>query len=315
MRKILSLFIIGLLIHSCEKDDPIGIPGKFELQFLTIHETTDHNSPMVASFQGSYSQDDNEIHLDTIKSSTSFYFMIKYVGSSDITGLTMTTDNDNFLVSPSSIPLIPGTSSDGLLNQVYSIDVLHGTRINGIGSAEFLDKGDNICNLRVKGEISKGRSNTTVAMNINITVYAEIMSISLIQGKFEYDLNTRDVLLSGFGTYDIDAMKMFYYFTINPPVTIQNTGNVNINMTLMSFDTGNPITHTAMIQPNDSLNLLLPLGGSDGREGGMIRLDSEGTVFDINKLCLGRDGAAYFALKYPSDFWFSNHTPPNRIYW
>ena len=299
MRKIFSFLIIGLLIHSCEKDETIGIPGKFELQFITIHEATSHNSPKVASLQGSYSQDVNEIFLDTIKSSTSFYFMIKYFGPSDITDLTMTTDNENFLVSPSSIPLIPGTFGDELLNQVYSIDVLHGTRINGIGSAEFLNQGDNICNLSIKGKISNGRSSTTVIMNIKIKVYAEFMSISLFQGRFEYDLNTRDVLLSGFDTYDIDAMKMFYYFTINPPVTIQNTGNVNIKMTLMSFDTGNPITHTAMIQPNDTLNLLLPLRESDSRDGGMIRLDSEGTVFDINKLSLGRDGAAYFALQYP----------------
>ncbi|MBT7790843.1 MAG: hypothetical protein HN757_18445 [Calditrichaeota bacterium] len=46
----------------------------------------------------------------------------------------------------------------------------------------------------------------------------------------------------------------------------------------------------------------------------MIRLDSEGTVFDSNELSIGRDGAGYLALRYPSDFWRSNYPPPDRIY-
>lgn len=315
MRSIFTFLIIaGLLLHGCEKDETNCFPGNLELHFISFHESTSHEYSQIASQQEINCNDGSEYFLDTIKSSRTFYFIIGNNGQSEITDVTVTTDNENFIVAPTHIPLIPGANRDMLLNQVFSLDVLHGTRINGIGSAKFLNKGDNICNLSIKGKASYGRSSTSVSLNVRIKIYAELMSISLFQGRFEYDLNTRDVLMSGFGTYPIDEMKMFYYFTINPPVTIKNTGNVDIKMTLMSFDTGNPITQTAMIQPNDTLNLLLPIRESEYRDGGMIRLDSKGTVFDINKLNLGKDGAAYFALQYPSDFWFANHTPPNRIY-
>jgi hypothetical protein len=314
MRRIFSYFLIGLLLHSCEKDETIGIPGKFELQFISIHESTSPISTQVASLQGSYSQDVNEIFLDTLKSSKSFYFKITNSGQYDITDVTMTTDNENFIVSPTSIPLIPGTFGDELLNQVFSIDVLHGTKINGFGSREFLKEGDNFCNLSIKGKTFDGESTTTISLNAKIKVYAKIMSISIFQGRFEYDLNTPDHFLFGGGPYSIDEMDIFHYYTINPPVTIRNTGNVNLEMTLASFETDHPIIQTAMIRPNDTMNLILPFGESDYIVGGMIRLDSEGTIFDINKLSMGRDGAAYFALVYPSEFWRTNHTSPDRIY-
>jgi hypothetical protein len=111
MRRIFSFFIISLLLHSCEKEETISIPGKFEIQFIS--------SPISfqdASMQGSYSQDVYEFFLDTMRSSKSFYFMINNSGQYDITDVTMTTDNENFIVSPTSIPLIPGTSSNELLN-------------------------------------------------------------------------------------------------------------------------------------------------------------------------------------------------------
>ena len=168
--------------------------------------------------------------------------------------------------------------------------------------------------MSINGKTFNGDSITTVSINAKIIVFAEIMSIDLFQGRYEYDLNSRDVTLHGYGTYPAEPMKIFYYFTINPPVTIHNTGNVNIKMTMMSFDTGHPITQTSIIQPNDTLNLLLPFGDAEHGDGGWIRLDSEGTVFDIDKLSLGRDDAAYFALKYPSAFWFRNHIPPDRSY-
>jgi len=201
-----------------------------------------------------------------------------------------------------------------LLNQVFSIDVLHGTKINRIGRSELLNKGENFCDLSISGKTYNGESTITISLNAKIIVYAKIMSISLFQGRFEYDLNNPDRFLFGGGPYSIDEMDIFHYYTINPPVTIKNTGNVNIEMSMASFDTDYPIIQTAVIQPDDTLNLLLPFRDSESGVGGMIRLDSEGTVFDSNELSIGRDGAGYLALRYPSDFWRSNYPPPDRIY-
>lgn len=323
MRKILTLFIIIVLFHNCEKDEIINnaVSGKFELKLISINETTKEYTILkptqIGSNLNSIAYDSAEYSLDTIKSSRSFYFLISNSGQSDITDITMTTDNSNFIVSPSIIPLIPGTNSKNsiTLNQVFSIDVLHGTMINGIGSMSFLNMGNNYCNLNIQGETFNGNSIVTVKLIAKIKIYAEVMAISLYQGRYEYDLNNHDSWLFGGGTFNIKEMCMFHYFTINPPVTLKNIGNVNIDLTLISSDENYPIIQTATIHPLDTLNLNLPFKESETRMvGGLIRLDSKGTIFDVNKLSKGRDGAAYFAMDYPTEFWRSNHPPPNRNY-
>ena len=249
MRKIISIIITGLLLHSCEKDETIVNPGKFELLLI---------SSQLASLQESFGMDASEIFLDTIKSSKSFYFTISNSGQYEITDVTITTDNENFIVSHSSIPLISGTNSEKVLNQVISIDVLHGAMKHGYGFNEFLNKGDNFCNLSIQGKSFNGDSITTISLHAKIKVYAKIMSISVFQGRFVYDLNIPDRGLIGGGPFSIEEMDIFHYFTINPPVTIKNTGNVSIEMTLASYNTEHSIIQTATIPPDDTLNLLLP---------------------------------------------------------
>lgn len=305
MRKIISIIISGLLLLSCEKDETIIKPGKFELQLI---------SSQPANLQESFGQDASEIFLDTIKSSRSFNFTISNSGQYDITDVTITADNENFIVSHTSIPLIQGTDSEKVLNQVISIDVLHGTMIHGYGFNDFLDKGDNFCNLSIQGKSFNGDSIIAISLYAKIKVYAKIMSITVYQGRFIYDLSIPDRHLSGGDPFSIEEMDIFQYFTINPPVTIKNTGNVGIELTMASFDIDRSIIQTAVIPPNDTLNLLLTLGDADSTYGGKIRLDSEGTVFDFNKLNMGRDGAAYFSMMYPSAHWFRNNPIPQRIY-
>ena len=271
MKKFFCFLVVGLLLIGCDKDESISIPGKFELQFLSEHEITGPLSSQIASLQGSSSPDVTELFLDTIKSSKTFYFIISNYGHSDITDVSIATDNKSFICSPITIPLIPGSTRNELFMQAFSIDVLHGTKISGIGSVDFLSMGENSCNLTINGKTLDGRSLTTVSLKAKIVVYAELMSISVFQGKFEYDLHTPDRRLHGGDPFHINEMNIFHYYTIDPPVAIRNTGNVNIEMTIASFDTDDPIIQTAVIQPDDTLNLLLPFRDSESGVGGRIK--------------------------------------------
>jgi hypothetical protein len=324
MKKVLILMITALLFHNCKKDETIidkDVSGRFELKLTSSNKSTIVSTNLKSANEiqniNLVNNDSAVFSLDTIKSSRSFYFVISNSGQSDITDIKMISDNSNFIVTPSTIPLISGTNSKNnlTLNQVFSIDVLHGTMINGIGTACFLNLGNNFCNLNIQGKTFNGDSIITVKLEAKIKIYAEIMAISLHQGEYQYDLSKRDWLLQGCGNYSIDQMIMFNYYTINPPVTIKNIGNVNIEMSLMSFDENYPIIQKATIHPLDTLNLNLPFKESATRGvGGMIRLESKGTIFDINKLSKGRDGAAYFALDYPDEFWRTESPPAQRVY-
>jgi hypothetical protein len=316
MKKLIFFLFITTLFQSCEKDDLYksknDISGKFVLK-----QTSSLKSLKKSSYLSIYKSDDSVFFsLDTIKSSRSFYFLISNSGQSDITDIAMTTDNSNFIVTPKTIPLISGINSKNnpTLNQVFSIDVIHGTMINGIGSARFLNMGYNYCNINIQGKTFNGDT-VIVKLKANIRIFAEIMAISLYQGKYIYDFSNPDWDLVGCGTFNIREMIMFDYYTINPPVTIKNIGNVDIDMTMISFNVNNPIIQTGLIHPLDSLNLSLPYNELDTREvGGMLRLDSKGTIFDVNKLSKGRDGAAYFALNNPDEFWRINKPPAPRTY-
>jgi hypothetical protein len=314
MKKALVIIIMGLISCGCEKEKTGGETGELELRFLSDEVLAGNPSSQINSPQGSPDPNTREFFLDTLKASKTFYFILSNSGNNDITDITLSTDHQSFIVSPSSIPLIPGSSGNEIAYRAFSVDVLRGTMMNGIGSAEFLPMGENTCHLSIQGTTGNGASEDSVKFEARVVVFAEFMSVSIVQGGYEYDLNNPDIGLYGAEPFPIDRMNIFLYYTIDPPVAVRNTGNVAIEMSMASFDTGDPIIQTALLQPGDTINFLLPLRESDSLIGGKIRLGSNGTVFDINQLSIGRDGAAYFALAYPHQFWRNNHPPPDRVY-
>jgi hypothetical protein len=304
MRKTFLLFSIIFLLPGCKKESgdigPGSNSGKFSLSYVSNLKST-------KAFE---TIDSANFVLDSIKSSRSFYFILSNVGQEDITDVTISTDNSNFNINPLSIRLLPGTKNqtNTALTQVVSLDIVHGTRINGVGYTNLLNMGDNYCNINLQGKTLNGSTDITIKTQARIKVFAKVMAISLYQGKQEYDLTNPDGKVIG-SPFDVDQVNYYNYTSLDPPIFMKNTGNVAINLSLASFNPKNPLIQQSKLLPNDSVALNLSTLILNASSGGEISLDSNGTIFDQKKLNLGKDGNAYFALFYQPNT--GPVTPPN----
>jgi hypothetical protein len=290
MRNIYYLIVIAILFQNCKKesanDSQDAISGKFALSLSS-------NLKSAAIIK---SDDSANFDLDTIKSSRSFYFILSNVGQEDITDISISTDNSSFNVTPSAIQILAGTNTknSATLSQAISLDIIHGTRINGVGYTGLLNMGDNFCNINVQGQTTDGKSGITVKLKAKIKVYAKVMAISLYQGAQKYDFVKKPLNLVIGGPFDIGQMNYYYYYSNSFHLVLKNTGNVSFIMTVASFEYNYPIILNTTVNPLDTL--ILNLQKQVEGLGGAIRLNSNGTIFDQQKLNLGNDGNAYFAL-------------------
>lgn len=301
MRKLLFLIAYISLCFGCKKDNDtakINLPlvqksvsGKFSFS-LTSNLKSAKEVAFIAS------DDSINFFLDTLKSSRTFYFSLTNTGQNDITNVSLSTDDTSFVISPPNIKTLYGNKSPNIasLNQLVSLDIIHGTRINGIGFSGLLKKENNYCNINIQGQTNNGKSDTIIRLKVKIKVFAKLMDISLFQEDQEINLFETPGKILGGGPFNI-AMNQYFYN--NKPILIKNTGNVAINMIMKSGDTNYPVIQSKTLNPSDTLTLKLetkPTKWGDPYEE--IQLNSNGTIFNQQKLCVGDDGKAYFAMVY-----------------
>ncbi len=304
MRTFINLMILFLFLQGCSKQEeersPVSIAGNFSFKLVSGKKSSLQGSP----------GDTLIFNLDTLKSSRSFYFLLNNVGQEDIRNIVISSDNSSFKITPSTIPLLKGSDNKGnsSFTQLISLDIIHGERINGLGFSGLLNMGQNYCNVSVQGVSFDGNNDTTVSLNSSIKVYASVMDIQLYQGKSEYDLSMPNIQGSaGPFANRITIMNFYSYPSLDPPVVMKNTGNVNILLTLTEWESGiTGISRDTVIYPLDSVVLKLPEPKIPPTEC-FIRLNSEGTVFDQQKLGAGNDGNAYFGM------WYTTVMPPNYV--
>jgi len=300
MKKLFYLIIAVALIQGCKKEignnSQTNLSGRFSLSLKSNLKSAKIESNDSANFV-----------LDTIKSSRSFYFILSNVGQSDITNITITTDNSDFSVTPSAIQVLPGTNNknSSVLNQAISLDIAHGTRINGVGYTGLLNMGDNYCHINIQGVTSNGITNDTVKLRAIVKVFAKVMAVKVYQGSKEFNFAKPVRKVIG-GPFDINAMNYFYYLSNEPPIVLKNTGNVSINITLANFDANSTILQNVTLQLQDTVVLILSTQPTGYGAGGYIRLNSNGTIFDQQKFSLGNDGNAYFGMVY----WQATNSAP-----
>jgi hypothetical protein len=293
MKRFIFLIIICSLIQSCKKENESisqnNISGKFALSLAST----------LKSFKTVESDDSAYFDLDTIKSSRSFYFTLSNVGEKDITNINLSTDNNSFSITPSKIQILPGKNSQSstALSQLISLDILHGVRIDGIGYSGLLPMNDNYCNINIEGQTNNGISDTTINLKSSIKVYAKLMAISLFLGNREYDL-TKPNGQGASGPYSnvIRTLNFYPYPSLDPPIVLKNIGNVSILLTITNWNGYTTlVAQDTILNPLDTLVLNLANPAVPPMEG-LIKLNSDGTVFDQLKLSLGDDGNAYFGM-------------------
>lgn len=292
--KNLLIIAIVLFTISCKKDntDDNGTAGHFLLKL-----TTSLKSGMAGSNANS-----TDFNLDTLKSSRSFYFLLSNTGQNDITEITITSDNAAFTPVPSKVKVLAGSKNNSAsgFSQLISLDIEHGLRINGIGYANLLKQGNNVCRLTIKGFTSNGTSVVTVSLETNIKIFAKVMDIELWAGNSKYDLFKPSYQALVLGPPFNNTLMNAYKYDGLKPIIIKNIGNTKIDVTSYENGTVNTVIESFTIYPNGSKELIMPNDQNKSKQA-FIQLDAMGTVVDRNKISQGASGCAYFSMVYSNE--------------
>lgn len=300
MKKIALFVIITVVVISCKKESGTpwnGVAGKFSMG-LANHL----KSAKAIQTDGTVTFD-----LDSLKSSRSFYFILGNVGENDITNISLSSDNSNFNITPSTIEVLPGTKSknSSTLIQIISLDIVHGTRINGVGYTKLLSAGDNYGTITIQGHTRDSVSDISTSIKAAVKVYAKVMDIALFQGSTQYDLTQPAGKFIGSLLFDVDQSNSYEYSAL--PMSLKNTGNVGIQVTVAALGATNTVLQNVLVNPQQSINLNLPAPLISTTLLSQIQLNSGGTIFDQQKLSMGNDGNAYFGM---SSLTQNGSTPP-----
>lgn len=171
--------------------------------------------------------------FDTIRSSRSYFFLLKNVGDIPITDIKLTVKNKGYNVSPNYISEL---EPENILTRetdvvsIIRIDIIHGFVINGTGWGGLLAKGENVCTLSVYGTTKTGNGNdTTISLIKTMNIFAHIASLKAFSGSVELNL-TEDhacIMTGGFWgpCFSNDTLALF------------NDGSVPLDIKLTYYDT------------------------------------------------------------------------------
>lgn len=237
-----------------------------------------------------------EFDLGELKASREFYFLLGNGGETPITDITIETDNEAFIVSPNKISSLAGiNSSTTSIIPLISLGVVHGVNLNGVGSADLLEKGINQTIVSITGKTTENGNTITVSSEFKFKAEAKKMDIQLFDGATEIDLKNPTTFSSGVPAVGGIGALPGYYAPSNE-IKIKNTGNVEIEVGMRLCCMGNRETKVT-IQPNNSATFTLPADiNTPEYRTTIFSLNGKGTVSDPSKIQLGTDGVGYFMI-------------------
>ncbi len=187
----------------------------------------------------------SEFNLGEVKSSQRFYFQLVNGGDYSIDNITINSENSNFQVTPKRINQL--SKDQASLNQILSLDVIHGTQLNGIGYTNVLNKGINFTTLTIKGRTFNGKDSLDISQTYKLIVDAKLMDCIFYSNNTEIDITKPRATAYGY----------IYYFNHSVPndtIKIVNTGNVNLTVSygwdMEHTGSTNIIYHDFVIPPN-----------------------------------------------------------------
>ena len=255
MKPYLAL-IVALGLAACMKDGATNTdadlqPGQIQLQSLSK-----------VSSSGTDSSSNYVFNLDTAKSSIEQEFILQNTGDYDVKNVKLTTNNSHFYFTPSEIPILP-SSKKSMILQVIKLKVIHGLRLDGVGTDSMLPKGNNIAMAQITANTSNSRHDSVnISQNAQLKVFAKVMDMDIFIGSSTIPLGppSGQVLSSG-GSGP--------YINVAGATTLRfkNTGNTDI--TLKDAVSG---VKLAYLKIDSSLNLT---GYPEN-----IEPDGQGTISD-----------------------------------
>ncbi len=251
-------------------------PGDFSLTWLKglrKYPSTE-NLPAPAMAQ------ETAFNLGDVNGSTDFYFLVRNIGGSTITGISISVSDSSFLVFPSSMDsLSPGSSLN--LEHLSELPLLRLSAIHGPSPLPLMSAGPHSTYLEIHGQtLREDGSAQEVDLVARMDINALLMDAVVWDGSTMVDLLDSDgaILVGGFVVTDFVQA-----YQIADTARIQNTGNVPLYLTV--FAAGLEDT----LSPGDWLTL-------DHGVNTHIRFNSGGIVRDLSRYPTYSDGQAYIYL-------------------
>lgn len=282
MKRIVYLFIIIVALFSCEKEKDVEIkPGYFIL--------TELKSPHLKSAQADPIK--NQFSLGNLKASKEYFFILSNGGESSIFDVQFSSDNPAFKVFPQKINELAGTKTASNLIPLVSLNVIHGTRLNGIGYSNLLPMGDNSATITISGKIIENGDSVKIESSYSFNVNAQVMDISIFKDDKEIDLTKPDASSSS-NLGGLGFVRM--YMVSTNKISIQNKGNVDIYLTNYSQDQFGTTTKSEVVPILTGQTIPFILTS----EFSTIELESDGTIAPDDRIQLGNNGKGYFGFIY-----------------
>jgi hypothetical protein len=297
--KILIFFMIA--ICSCSKDNADLKPGYFIINYV------DNKLKSSESLLFQTSKQDNSFDLGEIRKSEEFYFTLSNGGETPIFHISLNCDNSEFTLSPESIAMLD-VIDKLTIQPILKVGALHGISIDGLGFAALMDKGENECILTIKGKTLSGSDTIEAKLDVKLKLYA-LVSDFMIHSQYDtidfynYDYFGAAAFEDSFKNSGIDKIRTYTYNNNNYKIT--NIGNVPLIISIFNQLYGsdpnfkiyyNKCFTLGIGETSDYLdlpycqnnNVVLVLG---------LKINTQGTISDINRLYYGNDGNIYFVLR------------------
>ena len=239
---------------------------------------------------------DFDFSLGTIKASREFYFLLANGGDEPIFDIQLQTGDESFIITPKQIEILQGEAGTNNMDNstvipLLTLGILHGLQINGLGYTDLLEMGSNSSYIQITGKTVENGDTITVADEFSFEVDASIMDIAMSSGGMELDLTKWDGAVSS----NLGGLGFIRYYKVSVgQIEINNTGNVSI---LIFYGDDDKTIH--------SNNLVLEPGGRVPIDINnylvFLKLDSDGTITDDQRIQLGNDGSGYLCIHKPTE--------------
>jgi hypothetical protein len=297
------LAVILLIVASCNLNnvEPDKKSGYF---ILTRLSQGDFENPVA---QTTLKAGESDFNLGDLKASREFYFLLLNGGDEPIFDIHLQTGNDAFVITPDHLDMLPGkTTISGedspALIPLITLGILHGTQLYGVGYTDLLEMGGHASAIAVSGKTLAGSDTITVGDEFIVEVVARVMDISILDGQEELDLSDWDFAVSSNlgGLGFIRGYKVYH-----DDIEFSNTGNVPLQV---SFgDEWSVPSNNIILGPEETKSITLD------DDHVYVRLNSDGTIADGNRIQLGNDGNGYLCLQYVNYIEDSTGFQPDTI--
>jgi len=235
--------------------------------------------------------------LDTAKASVQTFFLLENIGDEDVQNIVLTTNNPSFYFSPSTIALLHPSKSLAV-QQIITLNVIHGTPLNGVGTAPLLPAGVNIATATLTATTTDAHSDTlTLSQSAQLKIFAQVMDVQAYDDSTPLDLSQPSGSMKGPGVPVQDWIP--YYAITSGICKLVNTGNVPIIMREWSGTEGTDVVTLAdstIVAPGGTY---LPTVYHPTLDYGSLQLDGQGVVSNPAKLLAVSDGRIFLRFQLP----------------